>query len=211
MRWTPPLSRRLLAAGSAVCVMACGERSPDEATDAPAAGPVGRDGMFLASARVALPPEGVRLEDLPDPTSEGAQFVARYCTECHALATPQVHSAADWPPIVRRMWLRIEGLDPSYGAANPTSAERVVLLRYLMEHGLEVHRTALPDEPGRDTFASACGRCHGLPSPDSHAREEWADVVVRMSALTASMVGAALSQEEIQLITQYLELVASGR
>lgn len=169
------------------------------------------DAVFLASAKVALPPGDVTAERLPDPGSAGAALVAQYCTACHALPTPQLHSASDWPPVARRMWLRIEGLDRSFGVPNPTSVERVVVLRYLMEHALKVHRTALPAGAGRDAFVAACGRCHELPAPDTHTPDEWREVVMRMGELTASMVGQPLGDEELSAIVGYLESATRER
>lgn len=208
-----PSSRRrllpLLTLGM-VC-LACGERGSARRSDVPRTLPPDRDALFLASARVALPPEGVRREDLPDPVSEGARLVDRYCSECHGLPTPQTHSAADWPPVVRRMWLRIEGVDASYAVSAPASAERAALLRYLMEHALSARRTALPDGPGRDQFVAICGRCHELPATDSHSAEDWGAVVARMGTLMETMVGEALPPEEVSAITGYLQAAGQTR
>src|SRR6266511_4527675 len=81
------------------------------------------DRLLLAAASIALPPEGVAPGDLPEPDSRGAQLVAKFCAQCHALPAPTQHSATDWPSVVRRMWLRMEWLPDSLGVQVPADAE----------------------------------------------------------------------------------------
>ncbi len=161
--------------------------------------------LFLAAAKVALPPIGVSPTDLPDPESEGAGFVQQYCSGCHELPTPLIHSATDWARVVRRMWLRIDGLAGNYEVAIPTSAERVVMLRYLIDNALKVSGSALPPGPERVSFAATCGRCHELPDPRQYAYEDWIAVVQRMAALMESMLQEALTREEYSKVLLYLE------
>lgn len=169
------------------------------------------DDLLLASSKVALPPPGVLPEHLPDPGSEGAELVQRYCTACHELATPRAHSRTDWPRVTRRMWLRIDGLEAGFGVPVPTSAERLLILRYLIDNALAVSNTTLPPGPGRSLFGTTCGRCHELPDPTHHSYEEWVVVARRMMDRMQTMLGATLTPEEYSQILLYLETTSGSR
>lgn len=164
------------------------------------------DQLLLASAKVALPPEGTRLEDLPDPQSGGAIAVQRYCSACHALPQPSMHSATDWPAVVRRMWLRMGTLGPDYVVPNPEMGERIVILDYLTTNALQV-ATNLPDGPGRDFFTDTCGQCHELPDPRQHSEADWFVVVRRMNQHMQEILGSTLSAEDIERVVRYLTSV----
>ncbi len=163
------------------------------------------DDLLLASAKVALPPPGIGPADLPDPDSDGAQHVRQYCTACHALASPQSHSATDWPTVLRRMWLRIDRVPARFSVPVPTAAERVVMLRYLLDNALSVSRAELPSGPGRNVYTAMCGRCHELPDPRQHSRDDWPAVVIRMREHSVQMLGESPPQSEIQAVILYLE------
>lgn len=188
-----------------VSVLCCRETPPAEVDRELPLQATEQEQLFLAAAKVALPPIGVSPTDLPDPESEGANLAQLYCTACHELPTPLIHSATDWPRVVRRMWLRMDGLAGDYHVAIPTSAERVVMLRYLIDNAIKVSRVALPPGPERASFAATCGRCHELPDPKQYAYEDWIAVVQRMAELMESMLGDALTREEYSKIVRYLE------
>lgn len=183
--------------------LGCAERG--EAPAASSAPPVGEaDALFLAASRVALPPPVDPSVALPEPESESALLVARHCTACHAVPTPQIHSAADWPLVARRMWLRIDGLSEDYDIPRPTVAERTAILRYLSRHALQTSGAALPVGPGRNTYVGICGRCHELPDVHSHAAGDWGAVVARMQERMESMLGTTMDAEEQAAILGYL-------
>jgi cytochrome c5 len=161
------------------------------------------DQLLLASARVALPPEGTRLEDLPDPESAGAIAVQRYCVACHAIPQPTMHSATDWPSVARRMWLRMGQLGPDYVVPNPEMGERIVILDYLTANAFQV-ATSLPEGPGRQFFQDTCGQCHELPDPRQHSEEDWFVVVRRMNQHMQEILGTTLSAEDIERVVRYL-------
>ncbi len=163
------------------------------------------DELLLASSKVALPPPGVVPEYLPHPESEGAKLVQQYCTACHELPTPKIHSRTDWPRVTRRMWLRIDGLEPGFAVPVPTSAERIMILRYLIDNALRVSGTTLPAGPERAFFSATCSRCHELPDPKHHSYEEWVVVTRRMMDRMETMLGVTLTPEEFSKIALYLE------
>jgi cytochrome c5 len=162
------------------------------------------DALLLAASRVALPPPVDPSVALPEPESAGARLVARHCAACHAVPTPQIHSAADWPLVARRMWLRIDGLSDEFGIPRPTGAERTVILRYLSLHALQTSGAALPEGSGRNTYVEICGRCHELPDVHSHAAGDWGTVVDRMQGRMESMLGTTMEAEERAAILGYL-------
>jgi len=162
------------------------------------------DQLLLASAKVALPPAGVTPTDLPDPESSGARYLQSYCTTCHALPSPAMHSATDWPQVLRRMWLRMGLLESTMRVPEPDMGERVVLLDYLTANGLKVSAANLPDGPGREEFQSTCSQCHELPDPHQHSSQDWFVVVRRMNDHMRTILGKELPNADIEKITAYL-------
>jgi mono/diheme cytochrome c family protein len=138
------------------------------------------DQLLLAAAKVALPPSGVAAGDLPDPQSRGAQLVIQYCSQCHSLPTPTMHSATDWPSVARRMWLRMEMLPASVGVKVPSASDRYTILTYLLANSLKVSGSVLPAGKGRDEFAIVCSQCHAVPDPRVHSPQDWPAVYSRM-------------------------------
>jgi cytochrome c5 len=165
--------------------------------------------LLLAAANVALPPPGVTPADLPEPSSTGAQRVAAYCAQCHELPSPQMHSATDWPSISRRMWLRMELLPPRLGVKVPTMAERFAILDYLTANALKVSGASLPPGSGREAFSQVCSRCHALPDPRVHSREDWPTVFARMERNMERMKVPPPTREQTSDILLYLQMVAS--
>jgi len=195
-----------LMLGLSLAVLACAERPQADETVQP---PLTGDDLILASTKVALPPPGIAPSELPDAASEGAQLLREYCTACHALPSPQTHSATDWPVVLRRMWLRTEGVADQFDIPVPTSAQRVTLLNYLLEHALQVSGRDLPAGPGRALYQNTCARCHELPDPGQHSGTDWPAVVMRMRQHMVQMLQYSPSQSDVQEIILYLER-ASG-
>ena len=163
------------------------------------------DSLLLFSAKIALPPEGFSPADLPDANSVGAELVAKYCAQCHALPTPSAHSATDWPRVVRRMWLRMDRLPEAFGVQIPLAGERAQLLNYLTDYALVVSGGALPEGRGRDDFAKVCSQCHALPDPDAHSPQDWVAVFQRMERNIGRMKVSPPTAAESEGILTYLQ------
>lgn len=163
------------------------------------------DRLLLASARAALPPPGLTAADLPDPQSEGARAVAQFCTACHNLPTPTIHSATDWPSVMRRMWLRMELLPAGLRVPVPTEEQRQAIVNYLLGHALQVSGAALPEGAGRATFSKMCSRCHALPDPRQHSTADWPAVVTRMEGRMDQMKVDRPAQGQVSEIILYLQ------
>ena len=210
------LAPRHLTAGivlMATLAAACGEPRPAaESPEQPlAAVPSQRDQLLLASAKVALPPAGLTLSDLPNSSTPGAAAVQKYCTMCHELPTPRAHSATDWPRVLRRMWLRMGLVDSGLIVPTPTDTERFAMLQYVIDNALQVSDATLPDLPGRPKYKSTCSRCHELPDPAQHSPADWATTIRRMSGHMEDLLRQPLSREDYVTITEYLRAVSRGQ
>lgn len=153
----------------------------------------------VASIGRGLTPSGFTAADLPEPHSTGAGYVEVYCTQCHWLPTPQLHSAAEWPDLVRGMVLRMrlvqrrvrgpllervgrEGIQPTVRYVTVPDAEQVDSIRaYLVRNALPVARPGeIPAGRRGALFEARCSVCHQTPSPKAHTAAEWKNVVPRM-------------------------------
>ncbi|MDX1251121.1 MAG: c-type cytochrome [Gammaproteobacteria bacterium] len=81
-------------------------------------------------------PRGVDPMQLPEPQSAGARLVNQYCTQCHGLPAPALHSAPGWSPVVGRMNARMQWMrqNSRMGIAAPTPEELKAILAYMQTH-----------------------------------------------------------------------------
>lgn len=191
-----------------VLAAACVEQVPEESPSEGIARPLVADELLLAASRVALPPNGIISADLPDPESPGAGHLAQYCTACHVLPHPQSHSATDWPSVIRRMWLRMDRIDPAFNVPIPNGGERMVMSEYLVKNALRVSASQIPAGEGRDLFVSTCSKCHELADPLQHSPEDWVAVLRRMAGHMDEMLGDFLEPSDLQEIALYLQAVS---
>ncbi|MHB8173835.1 MAG: hypothetical protein ACYDFU_05185 [Nitrospirota bacterium] len=80
-----------------------------------------------------LPP-GITSESLPDPDSRGAKLLGRYCTQCHNLPNPAMHTAGEWLRVADRMFSRMAMMRGMTGMENPFKEEREKIVGYLKTH-----------------------------------------------------------------------------
>jgi hypothetical protein len=116
-----------------------------------------------------------------------------------------MHSATDWPGVVRRMWLRMERLPASANVQLPDPGARATMLTYLMNNGLKVSGAVLPPGQGRAEFAEVCSRCHALPDPNVHSAQDWLAVFLRMERNMERMNVRPPTQAETSGILAYLQ------
>ncbi len=139
--------------------------------------------------RRILPP-GPKAGELPEPDSAGARTLARYCVQCHYLPSPAMHTAQNWPRIVKRMNWRMQGKgnlgtvmqEMMEGVEAPSEVELEALNAYLVKYAqdpIDRRRYDLESADGR-AFDLACSQCHSLPDPKRHTAAEWPGVVDRM-------------------------------
>lgn len=82
-------------------------------------------------------PQGADPKLLPDPQSQGVKLVNRYCTQCHGLPTPVLHSDIGWPPVINRMNIRMEWMNlnnSKMGIFAPTPAELKTITEYMQKN-----------------------------------------------------------------------------
>lgn len=206
--WRSTCGRSVLSLSLALLAACAPQQTPQSTADTTRVSSAHLDRLFLASARVALPPSNVSPLELPDPLSSGAKHLQRYCTACHALPSPGLHSTTSWPQVLRRMWLRVDHLPPEFNVPRPTTAERYVILQYMLDHAFHVTTADLPAGPGRELFSTTCARCHDLPDPKQHSPEDWVAVVVRMARHSQDMLGVTVPREQVQRMILYLENVS---
>ena len=168
-------------------------------------------------APVSFPP-GIAPEKLPEPNSSGAKHLQKYCTQCHDLFSPRMHSAEKWISVFQRMsWhmqmmprgrkmgamIKIEALSPQ---------EATELLTYLRRHSLQsVDQSKLEhlDTPSGIAFIQTCAQCHALPDPKQHSTQEWPGVTTRMNQNMQFMHKPLIQPKEEALIVQFLQLSAN--
>lgn len=155
----------------------------------------------------AVPP-GLDPALLPEPQSRGAKALQRYCTLCHNLPGPGIHTAGEWPAVVERMNQRMRMMNGMMRVEAPTPADLKALVEYLQQHGQPpLDPAAYPDlaTPAGRTFRTTCSQCHALPEPRQHTAREWPAVVERMQKNTAAMGKAVPDHSEVEEITSFLQ------
>jgi len=89
-----------------------------------------------------LPPPGLKPEHIPEPESESVKLLSEYCTQCHDLPAPGLHTAEEWPAVVSRMNNRMQmmtnrGMMNMMGSIqDPSESEIKLILSYLQKHSL---------------------------------------------------------------------------
>jgi len=92
--------------------------------------------MMKRMMKNQLPP-GVDKADLPEPKSEGAQLLARYCVQCHDLPPPALHTSTEWPKALARMERHMKMMARMGSIQNPTYQEQAAILNYLQQHAAD--------------------------------------------------------------------------
>lgn len=189
----------------------------------------GQRWRMISSIGAGLPPSNFQAEDLPDPDSRGARLVQAYCVQCHWIPAPQMHSADEWPVLVRRMILRAQTLHDRMGgpvteglvgeillsgmasATVPSPADADTLLDYMRDHAMPaIDAAELGEGEAVDSYVRACGHCHETPDPGAHPAAEWEDVVGRMRANMFLMSVEPPTDRELDRIVRFLRQRASS-
>lgn len=183
----------------------------------------GQRWRMISSIGVGLPPNDFQPEDLPEPGSRGAGLLQVYCIQCHWLPTPHMHSAAEWPLLVRRNLLRMQQLNARLGGPLttglvgetvmtgyenpeiPSEADVDTLLAYLQRNALPVAEPEeLTEGPGRELFIQKCSVCHETPSPRGHTASGWDRILGEMQAIMTISDVEPLTNSELDAIGGYL-------
>ncbi len=161
----------------------------------------------------ALPP-GIDPKLLPDSGSRGAKLLDQYCTQCHDLPGPGMHTAAEWPAVVNRMNRREQMMSGGMmDVRAPSAGELASLVTYLQEHAQRPLAAGYADldSPAGRAFRATCAQCHALPDPMQHTADEWPGVVDRMRRNMSVMGKPAPSEATIGEIVGLLQHHARGK
>ncbi len=160
-----------------------------------------------------LVPPGVNPQDLPDPQSKGVQLLVYYCTQCHNLPSPSMHSAGEWPAVANRMFRRMSrmsgtgGMGMMMSVEMPSPEEQRLIVAYLESHGMKSispHTLPSPESKGAAFFKEFCSQCHALPDPKAHTSNEWPAVVQKMRGFMQAMDKKVITEGEEKEVLSYL-------
>ena len=178
-------------------------------------GMMGRSGMkrMMQAMMGNILPLGINPASLPQPHSEGARLMQHYCTQCHGLPGPGLHTAAGWPAVVARMAARERMMsDRDMMVIQTLSAkEQATLLAYLQKHAqIPLNKATAKglDTPAGRAFSATCSQCHALPDPVQHTVAEWPAVVLRMRRNMVAMGKPAPPRSTLHAIDAYLRKYA---
>jgi cytochrome c2 len=182
--------------------------------------PGGMKSMMQRMMGDVLPP-GIDPALLPEPQSQGASLLVRYCSQCHKLPGPGMHTEEEWPAVVERMNRRMQmmggrgmmGMMMGRVEA-PEPSELQVLVRYLQTYAqqpLDPAQYKDLDTPAGKAFQSTCSRCHALPDPQQHTPDEWPGVVLRMKQNMVAMGKTVPDEATLGEIVTFLQSHARGR
>jgi len=184
----------------------------------------GQRWRMISSVGAGLPPTNFDPSSLPEREARGAGLLVAYCIQCHAIPTPQMHAAAEWPTLVRRMALRALTLRDRMGGPLtrelvgdirmsgfassyiPSAEDTDSLVAYLQRNALPVPRPGeLKNDSESRFYVEKCSLCHETPSPGAHTPAEWESVVSRMQTDMALMDVQPLEADDLDRINAFLE------
>jgi cytochrome c5 len=182
----------------------------------------GQRWRMISSIGAGLPPASYVRENLPERESRGAVILEAYCVQCHWLPAPRMHTAVEWPLLVRRMQMRSRTLRARMGGPHtselvgqvllsgmastelPSPADTDSLVAYLQRNAMPAATEKPDDTPEGRLYAEVCGTCHELPAATAYSAQEWAGVVARMRANMLAMDVPPITDEQYQQIVAYL-------
>ena len=118
--------------------------------------------------RIVIPSFGLTAAQLPDPQSKGALLFASYCSQCHNLPSPKMHSTGDWPVRFEKMMdhaMLMTGTSPD--VKTPVDKEKEEIVSYLVKNGFRGLPANSPLRGELEAFNVLwfCSVCHAVPDP----------------------------------------------
>lgn len=159
-------------------------------------------------------PMGITARDLPDAESSGAKLLQHYCTQCHDLPGPGIHTANEWPAVVGRMLDRMRMMSkrgmmlmmPDIDMPSTTESETLIAyLRQYAQQPIDPSQYTDLESPAGKLFQTTCAQCHALPEPKQHTANEWPDVVKRMTGNMQAMNVPVPDSQTLDGILGYLK------
>lgn len=144
---------------------------------------------------------------MPEADSPDYKTFRRYCSQCHNLPYPAMHTANEWQIIVPRMVNNMRGA--MMMVRTPSTQNELAILSYLQRNAQKPFDAAtepidLNSKAGK-LFGRTCSRCHALPSPKQHRVDEWPGTVNRMVQNMRAMGKSVPTTSELETITVFLQ------
>ena len=163
-------------------------------------------GIINAMTDAQFPP-GLAAANLPDYGSAEVTLLSKYCTQCHAIPGPGMHTKDDWPQVIGRMNQYMQTMH-NFHVKKPSYAEEQSIQNYLQKHAqIAMEKSQYPDldTPAGIAFLQTCSRCHSAPDPKQHTSAEWPSVVQRMVHNMKIMRKQIPDQKKVDLVTEFLQ------
>lgn len=170
--------------------------------------PMMRDMGRMMQSRM---PPGINPKQLPEPESVGARLLGRYCSQCHGVPGPGIHTADEWPVVVARMNRRMQMMSGGrmmMSIEAPDDRQLKILMTYLEKNGqrtIDARKLAGADAPDGKAFKKTCSQCHALPDPAQHTSGEWPAVIQRMRVNMSTMGKELPDQTTTDMILSFLQ------
>lgn len=132
----------------------------------------------------------LEMDDLKEPDTQAAQWIFKYCGQCHNVPGPGLHTDKEWGVLFWRMYWRMVVMEQHFPNVQlPKYGEAEMMLAYLRKHSLKTLPTNEIDltKPGANEFVRICGQCHGHPDPAAYPDHDWAFTIKRMKRHMKSM------------------------
>lgn len=168
-------------------------------------------GMMMGGMMAKRMPPGINPDQLPEPGSKGAHLLARYCSQCHGVPGPGMHTANEWPSVIARMNRRMQmmsGKRMMMRIEAPDNNELKRLTAYLQTNAqktIDVNKLSGANTPEGRAFQKTCSQCHALPDPAQHTSNEWPAVIKRMRKNMSSMGKQLPDQATTDKILSFLQ------
>lgn len=164
--------------------------------------------------QVAIP-GGLTADTLPDAQSKGAKLFASYCSRCHSLPSPRMHSTSDWAMRFEKMMDHVKLLAGTVpGIKMPAENEKREIVVYLQKMGFIglAEYAPLLTEPEGFKVAWFCSACHAVPDPIQFpakgatqlSAKEWHLIVDRMNAYRKKQGREVMSDADNKTIVDFL-------
>jgi cytochrome c5 len=135
-----------------------------------------------------------------------------------------MHSAEEWPTLIRRMLMRASALDRRLGgprseemvdemlmaglrtAVLPPAEDVDSLVAYFQRNAFPAAvESEIPDTPEAALYVEKCSACHETPSPTAHGPEDAQALVARMSAMMAMLGMEQLTAEDQSRLVAFMQ------
>lgn len=157
--------------------------------------------------RIVIPTFGLTADQLPDHQSKGAVLFASYCSQCHNLPSPKMHSSGDWPVRFEKMMDHAILMSGTSTAIKiPVDKEKKEIVSYLEKNGFRglPANSPLRGEPQVFNIIWFCSVCHAVPDPDQFPAKEWAKIVDRMNGYRKKQGREEMSNSDRELVINFL-------